>query len=334
MKSNRKFIALALGLFLFCTGALAQVTTQQPGAAKKKSQPINVQKTKKKSQATKPSWIRLVSPKGGEELVAGTDLNIQWESQKRGGQVAITLVVENPLTASASYFTSHQGLVSSKGVAPIKVPVTLTTNAPDTGSFKYRIPYLFNSRFGYRFKIVIQKGNFKDESGGYFTIYPKVDLTAMNIKIKNKNKRTWGLKTLTTILTGGAAQLPGWAEASLIKETVNWSKKDKKPISAKKDIIVEFDVISRGIDILTQPLMSKVAVRLHPGGAELNAGGFSHSKIVPGRKYHQKATIKPRDWDIAPGSYRLEIIVDPQNNANEPEALRANNTKTIQFQVR
>ncbi len=322
MRNTAKWTALALLMVFVCSEAPAQMKVM-----KKKKATVGVSKSS-------GGWVRVVSPNGQEEVVAGTELNIQWQSENRGGKVRIMLMVENPLTASLSYAVQNPGLTPGGGVAAIKLPLVLVQDVSDTGSFKYRVPYTFNSRLGYRFKVVIQKGDQKDESDQHFMIYPEVDLAPINIKIRNKKKSRWGLAALTSIIAGGAGNLPFGTEAKLIKEAVHWGKKDNKAISRKKDIVVEFDVISRGIKILNQSLMTKLAVRLQPGGAELNAGGFSHAKIVPGRKYHYKATIKPKSWDIAAGTYRLEIFVDPQNNANEPEVLRENNKKTIRFRVK
>ncbi len=265
------------------------------------------------ASAAKPKGgIELLYPKGGEELVSGLSLDIKWKNAAGSHPVSLVLMVEH------------------KYKQTLKIPIVLSRQAPVAGPFRYTLPVGFNSRDGWHYKVVLQQDQSRSESG-YFSIYPDVDLRPVNIKIRNQKKH-WALKALKAIATGGYGNIPGMTEAAAIRETVKYAKKDGKAISRKSAIVVEFDLENRGIRI-PSGLMSKVTVRLTPGNAELNAGGFSHDRVIPGRKYRQKATIKAKDWDLAPGRYILEISVDPQNNANEPEALRANNVKTVEFRI-
>ena len=265
------------------------------------------------SASQKKGGMELLYPKGGEELISGTVLEIKWKKPAGNDPVGVVLMMEHKYNRA------------------LKFPVVLSKGAAAAGPFRYKLPLGFNSRDGWHYKVMVQQGQNKAESG-YFTSYPEVDLRPVNIKIRNKKKH-WGLKALKTIALGGMGNIPGMTEASAIRETVRYAKKDGKAISCKSPIVIEYDLENRGTQIRSG-LMSKVTIRLTPGNAELNSAGFKHDRVIPGRKYHQKGTIKAKDWELAPGRYILEIEVDPQNNANEPEELRANNVKTVEFVVK
>ena len=237
--------------------------------------------------------LKVVYPKGGEELVAGRNVPIQWQSAKVRSTVALMLMVESQL-------------------ARTMIPTIIAKAAPNTGRYNFRLPVKLNSRYGYRYRIMVQEGDLKTASA-LFSVYPGVDLTVQNLKVRSKKKGNRWIAWAVAGATGSPA-------AALIKP--------------KSYIEVEFDLKNMGIDIIKPKFMSKVAVRLDPGNAELNSAGFSHQNIVPGRNYHYKARIDPKDWDMRPGRYRLEIWADPQNNLHEPEPLRDNNQKIIAFQVK
>ena len=256
--------------------------------------------------------LKIVYPNGGEELVAGTDLNIKWNSKGNINRVKIILWMEQ------------------LAVPNVKAPVFISKSAPNTGTFRYRIPQTLNSRFGLRCRVIIydvQAEKIKDSSDAHFSIYPTIDLTPANIRIKNKKKH-WTLNVLKHIVmdtvTGGLYTQ---------KEAISY-KKSGGAISRKAKIIIEYDLFNYGTKIVRQETWTKVTFRLIPGNDELSSVGFSHQKIIPGRKYHYKGTFKAADMDLAPGRYLLEIYVDPENNSNEPEALRANNKKTIEFRIK
>lgn len=238
-----------------------------------------------------PGSLQVVYPKGGEELVAGRDMTIKWKSANKKKSVSLILLIENQLK---------------------RFPIPITKNAPNTGQYRYRLPFKWNSRFGFRFRIVVQEGKFKSTSPA-FSVYPRIDLVVQNLKVRSKKKGHRWLAWATTLATGGPMPV-------LIKP--------------KSHIVVEFDLCNMGIEIIKSKFMSKVAVRLNPGNAELNSAGFSHQNIVPGRPYHCKAKIDPKDWDMTPASYRLEIWADPQNNTNEHEKLRDNNRVIIPFRIK
>jgi hypothetical protein len=287
--------------------------------------------------------VTVTYPNGGEEIVAGTVLDIKWNSKDAGNKVAIMLMAQFSIasaSAAASVVQDNPALN-----APVVVPMVITQNAPNTGSYKYRVPAGINSRFGSMFKILVKSEGAEDTSDKFFQIYPEVDLAPINIRIKNKKKKKdWLLGVVSTVLLGGATGMPtviastatpGLPAAYVlgIKRIVEYNKKDNKPLSHKHPIQIDFDLVNWGTKIVNQTIVTNVAVKLDPGGAELNSGGFPNSRIIPPRKYHNKTTIDPKDWEITAGKYRLEIWVDPQNNANEPEALRANNKRTVSFTV-
>jgi hypothetical protein len=264
------------------------------------------------TSSNQKAGLELLYPRGGEELVSGTDLEIKWKNT--GNQpVGVVLMMEHKYNQALKY------------------PIVLSKSAPAAGPFRYKLPLGLNSRDGWQFKIALQQGDGKVQSGP-FAVYPQVDLRATNIKIRNK-KKSWALKALKTIATGGLGNVPGMTEIKTELEVIRYERSDKKAINRKDPIIIEYDLENRGTQI-PSGLMSKVTIRLLPGNAELNSAGFSHDRVIPGRKYHQKGTIKAKDWDLAPGRYVLEIAVDPQNNAHEPEELRANNVKTVEFTVK
>lgn len=271
----------------------------------------------KQTTAQKAPPLKLLSSPAGKELVAGTQLPIRWQGGDAGGRVSVALLLEHP------------------SVPGMMIPAELAKSAPNNGRFDYTLPIDLNSRFGYRYRVRIQEGEQKVTSDS-FTVYPEVDLVPLNIKIRNK-KTHWGLRTLRAIAIGGLGNFPGVTEVrGLVEahEAVLYAKQDGKSVNHRDPIVIEFDLENRGIKIVQQKLMTKVTVRLDPGNAELAGGGFSHDKVIPGRKYHSKGTIKAKDFELAPGNYRLEISVDPQNNAHEPAALRKDNVKVVQFTVR
>ncbi len=244
---------------------------------------------------SRPSQLQVIFPKGGEELVAGNDITIQWKSAKKKKSVSLILLVENLF-------------------AQTKIPTIITKNAPNTGRYQYRLPFKWNSRLGLRFRLVIQEGGIKAVSP-LFNVYPPIDLVVQNPKVRSKKKGKRWLKWAVAAATGSPA-------VAAVR------------IKPKSHIEVEFDLKNMGIEIIKSKFMSKVTVRLNPGNAELNSAGFSHQNIVPGRNYHYKAKINPKDWNMTPGSYRLEIWADPQNNAHEHEKLRANNRVVIPFSIK
>ena len=280
-----------------------EITQAQPGQGAVSSTSSSVQGG--------PKSLKIVYPNGGEELVAGTDLHIKWKSKGNMNRVKVILMMEQ------------------LNVPNFRAPIILSKSAPNTGTFRYRIPQSFNSRFGLRLRVIVHDGNIKDISDGYFSIYPTVDLTPANIKIRNK-KKSWKLNILKSIAIDTATAGLG---LSAPKEAISY-RKSGGGISRKSKIILEYDLFNYGTKIVRQKTWTKVTFRLRPGNDELNSAGFSHEKIIPGRKYHYKATFKAADMDLAPGIYLLEIYVDPENNSNEPEALRANNKKTIEFRVK
>ena len=255
-----------------------------------------------------PKSLKIVYPNGGEELTAGTDLDIKWKSSGNINRVKIILWMEQPAVS-------------------FKTPILLSKSAPNTGTFRYRIPQTFNSRFGLKFRVTLQDGNIRSASTGYFSIYPTVDLTPANIKIRNK-KKSWRLNILKRVAIDTAT-----AGLHTPKEAISY-RKSGGGISRKSKIIIEYDLFNYGTKIVRQKTWTKVTFRLIPGNDELSSVGFSHEKIVPGRKYHYKGTFKASDMDLAPGTYLLELYVDPGHNTNEPEALRANNKKTIEFRIK
>jgi len=258
--------------------------------------------------------LKIVYPNGGEELTAGTDLDVKWKSSGNINRVKVILMMEQ------------------LNVPNFRAPIILSKSAPNTGTFRYRIPQNFNSRFGLRCRAIvhdIQGGNIKDISDRHFSIYPTVDLTPTNIKIRNK-KKSWTLNILKNIAIDTATAGLGLLAP---KEAISY-KKSGGAISRKSKIIIEYDLYNWGTKIVRQKTWTKVTFRLIPGNDELNSVGFSHEKIIPGRKYHYKGTFKAADMDLAPGTYLLELYVDPGHNTNEPEALRANNKKTIEFRVK
>ena len=259
-----------------------------------------------------PKSLKIVYPNGGEELVAGTDLDIKWKSSGIINHVMVILILEKIHDPN------------------FKAPIILSKSAPNTGTFRYRIPQAFNSHFGLVCRASVydvQDGNAKDISDGHFSIYPTVDLTPANIKIKNK-KKSWILNVLKHIVMDTAT-----AGLYTPKEAISY-KKSGDAISRKSKIIIEYDLYNYGTKIVSQKTWTKVTFRLIPGNDELTHVGFSHEKIIPGRKYHYKGTFKAEDMDLAPGTYLLEIYVDPGHVTNEPEALRANNKKTIEFRIK
>jgi hypothetical protein len=242
---------------------------------------------------SQPGALKVLYPKGGEELVAGSKITIKWKSARIKKNVSLILLVENRL-------------------AKINAPVIISKNAPNTGHYRYQLPFKGNSRLGYRYQIIVQEGGSKANSPR-FSVYPRIDLVIQNPKVRSKKKGSSWFKWATSMATG----IPNPA---LIK--------------SKSNIEVEFDLKNMGIQIIKSKFMSKVAVRLDPGNAELNSAGFSHQNIVPGRTYHFKAKINPKDWNMAPGRYRLELWADPQNNTNEHEKLRDNNRIVIPFAIK
>ncbi|OQY06100.1 MAG: hypothetical protein B6I22_06240 [Desulfobacteraceae bacterium 4572_123] len=256
-----------------------------------------------------PKSLKIVYPNGGEELTAGTDLDIKWKSKGNISRVKIILMMEQ------------------LNVPNFKAPIILSKSAPNTGTFRYRIPQSFNSRFGLRLRVIVHDGNIKDISDGYFSIYPTVDLTPANIKIRNK-KKSWTLNILKRVAIDTAT-----AGLYTPREAISYRKSGGE-ISKKSKIIIEYDLFNYGTKIVRQKTWTKVTFRLRPGNDQLSYVGFSHDKIIPGRKYHYKGTFKAADMDLAPGTYLLELYVDPGHNTNEPEALRANNKKTIEFKIK
>lgn len=240
----------------------------------------------------RPSSLQVVYPKGGEELRAGHDMTIQWKSAKEKKRVSLILMVENLL-------------------AKTNIPIIITKNAPNTGKYRYRLPFKWNSRLGFRFRVVVQEGKFKSTSQA-FSVYPRIDLVVQYPKVRFKKKGKKWAKWVAAAATGTPLPL----------------------IQRNSHIEVEFQLRNMGIDIIKSRFMSKVAVRLSPGNAELNSAGFSHHNIIPGRKYTFKAKIDPKDWNMTPGMYRLDVWVDPQNNTNEHVKLRDNNRAIIAFQVK
>jgi hypothetical protein len=241
----------------------------------------------------RPGVLKILYPKGGEELVAGSNIAIKWKSSKVKKSVSLILMVENR-------------------VAKRNVPIIITKNAPNTGSYRYRLPFKWNSRLGYRYQIVVQEGDLKANSP-QFTVYPRIDIVVQNPRVRSKKKGGSWFTWATTMATG-------ILQPALIK--------------SKSNIEIKFDLKNTGIEIIKSKFMSKVAVRLNPGNAELNSAGFSHQNIVPGRTYHYKAKINPKDWDMTAGNYRLEIWADPQNNTHEHEQLRENNRIIIPFRIK
>lgn len=288
--------------------------------------------------------VTVTYPNGGEEIVAGTVLDIKWNSKDAGNKVAILLTAQFSFASASAAASVMQNNTASN--SPVVVPMIITQNAPNTGSYKYRVPAGINSRFGSMFKITVKSQDAEDSSDKFFHIYPEVDLAPINITIKNKKKKkNWLLGVAGTVLLGGVTGMPTVVASTAtpglpaayvlgIKRIVEYTKKDKKPLNHKHPIQIDFDLVNWGTKIVNQKIVTNVAVKLDPGGAELNSGGFSNSRIIPPRKYHNKTTINPKDWEIAAGKYRLEIWVDPQNNSHEPEALRANNKRTVSFTVK
>lgn len=211
------------------------------------------------------------------------------------------------------------------------VPVhTIAARDGNTGSYNFTIPYTMNSRFGQRYYIEVKAGTVKDRSHAHFSIYPLVDVAPTNIRVysyEKKKKAQWLLRTIAAVTTGGMSEQIHLATHAGRKQP---------PITKNTRIKIKFDFTNYGTKILRQRSMTAVKVRVRPGNDELNSAGFSHDGIIPilpGKLYHYEADIKPSDWNILPGRYRLELYADPTNNFNEPDELRRNNRKIVDFAV-
>jgi hypothetical protein len=268
--------------------------------------------------STGKQTITVLNPNGGEELVAGNEYTVKWKTSGNISKVNITLLMENMVLKAAG-----------KGRPPMPV-LQIARQANNTGSYHFKIPYTLNSRFGQVFYLEVSTPEVRDWSDKHFTIYPLIDVAPTNIKVysyEKKKKYQWIVRTVAAVTTGGQSE---------IIHAAAQTGKNKPKITKNTRIKIKFDLTNYGTEILRQKFMTKVSVLVRPGNDELNGAGFSHDKIIPilpGKLYHYEADIKPNDWNILPGKYRLELYTDPGHMLKEPEELRKNNRKIVDFEV-
>ncbi len=291
----------------------------QPGSLSPTGKPASTGATA--SGTTKPTGkekIILRYPNGGEELVAGQEYIIKWNTTGIVDKVTIALLMENLILKA-----------TGKRIPPMPV-YYIARQVKNTGSYSFKIPYKFNSRFGQVYYIQVSSDSVTGRSNTYFKIYPLIDVAPTNIKVysyEKKKKHNWFLRTVAAVATGGQSEITHMA--------VDVAK-SKLKITKRTRIKIKFDLTNYGTKILREKFMTKVRVLVRPGNDELNSAGFSHDAIIPilpGKLYHYEADIKPSDWNILPGNYRLELHTDPGHILTEPDELRKNNIKIVDFQV-
>jgi len=298
------------------TGKVQKSTLKPPRSATATG--ARSQGTTSTSKPTGKGKITVLYPNGGEKLVAGKQYRIRWKSKGNINKVNVTLFMENIAMKAAG---------KSKGPIP---PYSIAHQVKNTGACSFKIPYKFNSRFGWIYYVAVSAGKVHDMSNKHFSIYPLIDVAPTNIKVysyEKKKKSAWILRKIAAVSSGGATEVTRWVAG----------KGKKKPAITKKTRIkIKFDLTNYGTKILRQKFMTKVSVRVRPGNDELNSAGFSHDKIIPilpGKLYHYETDIKPSDWNILPGKYSLELYTDPGHMLAEPAELRKNNKKTVDFEV-
>ncbi len=246
-----------------------------------------------------PSMIDVTSPVADVAWQAGEQYTINWTSHDLDGPVKINLIKAQRGT---------DGVVSH-----YNIPVVASTE--NDGTYEYLVP----ERFGYHSNYYVCEvssldGQTKDKSPEYFDVYTEpIDMTCQVVDLKQKKDVDWYV---------------------FYTDVEQW---------------LEFDVWLRNNGTQQSVTVYTVLVTIFKEPEELVVAQeeWGFSGINSQRWY---STPEPRKFDISfraltlfyhpdeidleDGAYRVEVVVDPNNQLNENPALRDNNTFVRHFEIK
>ena len=246
-----------------------------------------------------PSMIDVTSPVADVAWQAGEQYTINWTSHDLDGPVKIDLIKAQRGT---------DGVVSH-----YNIPVVASTE--NDGTYEYLVP----ERFGYHSNYYVCEvssldGQTKDKSPEYFDVYTEpIDMTCQVVDLRQRQDT------------------------------------DYYPFYSNREKWLEFDVWLRNNGTQQSITVYTVLVTIFKEPEELVVAqeewGFSginsqrwYSTPEP-RKFdisfqERSLVYDTDDIDLESGAYRVEVVVDPNNQLNENPALRDNNTFVRRFEIR
>ena len=245
-----------------------------------------------------PSMIDVTAPDSGVAWQAGEQYTIRWASNDLEGPVKIDLIKAQRGT---------DGVVSH-----FDIPVVASTE--NDGVYEYLVP----ERLGYHSTFYVCEvssldGQTKDQSPAYFDVYTEpIDMTCWVVDLRQRQDRDWYV---------------------FFEETEEW---------------LEFDVWLRNNGTQRTVSVHTILVTIFKEPEELVVAeeewGFSginaqrwYSTPEPRKFNISSEAFAPfyhsEDIDLESGAYRVEIVVDPDNQLGENPALRDNNKHVRHFEI-
>lgn len=282
--------------------------------------------------STGPATLKILSPNGGEEFISGHSYKILWQSTGDPGPLVLMLAEDRPKTGVG---TASAGA----GGAPREWGVVIAQNVPNTGEYDWVATRTGAPITKCKLRVLTAAGAILDQSDGYITIAPYIELISTDIKVYNKKKKTnWFLRTLKAITTAGLSEVETVASGgmSAVKESIEHIKDDKDEGADLKlgtDIEVSFAVMQWGTRQINEPVLSRVTIKELPSGSPVEV--LAQESRLQGQLmyYIFKKSFKPNRPLFKPGRYLLEISIDPNRAIPEEPLFRDNNVKTIEFRL-
>ena len=265
--------------------------------------------------AAGPAGLTLLSPNGGEELISGHTYKVLWQST--GDPGPLTLYLLPPTTGMGS---------APQGAQQKPQGIVVARDFPNTGELDWTA-----TRTGgppSKWKLALAGPNARDESDGWITLAPYIELFIGEISVRNpEKKQNWALRTLKAIATVGLSE---------VKESIDLVKDDKDEgprLRRGTDIVVGFAVMQLGTRTINERVHTRITILELPSRAPVEV--MACESRLSGRDPHYicQQTFKTSGPLFKAGKYLIEIAVDPNKAIPEEPAFRDNNVKTIEFQL-
>jgi hypothetical protein len=244
--------------------------------------------------------IEVISPKQGDEWLAGKEYDIRWKSTEIRGDVKISL----------STFEHIQGKPSRE-----KIVYTIAHRAADTGNFRFKVPHhMVVDPFPYVVKVSTLDGKVDGYSSGHFAIYAQeIDLTCKIMNYRERYQVTW----YVVYIEGKRwIEFDVWLRNNGVRGPIDIYEVLVRIIKEPENVVVTQEEWGYG------RIYPQVWYKL-PEPEKFNVSSWEGAPA-----YYDK------DVNFNKGAYRIEIDVDPQNRLHENQRLRSDNKAIQRFHIK
>lgn len=245
-----------------------------------------------------PSMIDVTAPAAGVAWQAGSSYTVRWASKDLDGPVKIDLIkAQKGTDGVVSYFT---------------FPVAGSTE--NDGAYEYLVP----QRLGYHSNFFVCEmssldGQVKDKSPEYFDVYTEpIDMTCQVVNLSLESHEDYYLFYYNE---NKWLEFDVWLRNNGTQQTVPWHTILVIIVKEPEEVVVAQEEWG----------FSDINRQLWYSTPEPRKFDISSDEGWPFYAEHEV--------DLTDGAYRVEVLVDPQNNLGENPVLRDDNKFVRHFEI-